>query len=195
MRTLDRKCAAACGVTACEDLVDELCVHHPVRDGDRIDVGNLHVTVVSLPGHTRCSIGFYLPEEKLLLSSETLGVYDGEQTIVPSYLIGCEVSFRSIARVKQLDISQVLSPHLGLLNPEQTAFYLKNVQPCAEQAAQTIAQILRQGGTEQDALQWFRETFYHGYVADIYPVDAMELNTGIMIELIRRELVEHGTGV
>ena len=53
--------------------------------------------------------------------------------------------------------------------------------------AESIAKILRSGGTKDDAIRWFRDTFYHGYVVDIYPEDAMLLNTGIMIDLIGRE--------
>ena len=42
-----------------EDLSDGLRVDHSVCDGDEIEVGAMHVVAVALPGHTKCSFGFY----------------------------------------------------------------------------------------------------------------------------------------
>lgn len=189
MRDLDRKCALSCGVTAYEDLIDTLHVDVPVRDGDAITVGGMTFTVVALPGHTRCSVGYYLALEKILLSCETLGVYDGDKQVVPSLLVGCETTFSSIDKALALDIRQIVLPHIGLLSEEKTAFYLSNTKKSAVFTAESIAEILRRGGTKDDAIAWFRETFYHGSVVDMYPEDAMLLNTGIMIDLVERELV------
>ena len=100
MRDLDRKFAAECGVTEYEDLIDGLRVDIPVGDGDTVQAGDMKFTVINLPGHTRCSIGYYLEQEKILLSCETLGVYDGEETIIPSYLIGYQMSFRTMIQRK-----------------------------------------------------------------------------------------------
>ena len=53
-----------------------------------------------------------------------------------------------------------------------------------------VAELLKAGGTKKEALELFKEEFYHGKVKDMYPVDAMELNTGIMIGVIERELLQ-----
>lgn len=188
MRDLDRKFAAKCGVTEYEDLIDDLRVDLPVKDGDTIQAGEMKFTVVELPGHTRCSIGYYLAEHKLLLSAETLGVFDGEQTVIPSYLVGYQMTLDSIERAEGLEIEQLLLPHFGLLDREQTKFYLKNAKKSAIETAEELLAILRAGGNHNDALDFFKKKFYHGKVPDIYPKDAMELNTGIMIRLLDKEL-------
>ena len=36
-------------------------------------------------------------------------------------------------------------------------------------------------------LEAFKNMFYHDYIQTIYPIDAMELNTGIMIDLLQKE--------
>ncbi|MBQ8893482.1 MAG: MBL fold metallo-hydrolase [Clostridia bacterium] len=188
MRELDRKFAVQCGATAYEDLIDQLKVDIIVRDGDIIQAGAMTFTVLELPGHTRCSIGFYLPENKLLLSSETLGVFDGEETVIPSYLIGYQVTLNSIQKAEQLEIEALLLPHYGLLNREQTAFYLQNAKKNAIETAAEILEILQQGGSHADAFAFFKKKYYCGKVPEIYPIDAMILNTNIMIDLIDREL-------
>ncbi len=189
MRDLDRKFAARCGVSDYEDRIDELQVDIPVKDGDVIHAGDLSFTVVALPGHTKCSIGFYLASEQLLLSSETLGVYDGGQIIVPSYLVGYQLTLDSIAKAQQLPIRHILLPHCGLLDEEKTAFYLAGCGESAVSAAQDITKLLRTGGTYEEAEAFFRERFYRDNVPAIYPEDAMALNTGIMVRLLGRELL------
>lgn len=189
MRDLDRKFATACGVNDYEDLIDNLKVDISVSDGDVVRAGDMEFTVVNLPGHTKCSIGFYLKENKLLLGSETLGVFDGESIIVPSYLVGYQMTMDSIAKVCELDIEKILIPHLGLIDHEKTGFYLENAAKSSAETAEKIADILQKGGTQDDAMQYMKDKFYHGYIQSIYPIDAMELNTSIMIGLIQKEIL------
>ena len=189
MRDLDRKFAVQCAVEQYEDLIDDLRVDLAVKEGDTVQAGDMAFTVINLPGHTKCSIGFYLASQKLLLSCETVGVFDGEQTVLPSYLVGYQMALDSIAKVEQLEIEQILVPHFGLLNRQQTAVYLKNAKKSAVEVAQAITDILRGGGAQEDAAQYFRQNFYRGAVEKIYPRDAFELNTSIMIDLLQRELL------
>ncbi len=190
MRDLDRKFAEVCGVAEYEDLIDELRVDIPVKDGDIIRAGDMEFAVVNLPGHTKCSVGFYLAEEKLLLSSETLGVFDGDRTVIPSYLVGYKMTLDSIGKAEALDIENILLPHFGLLDKEQSLFYIKNARLSAVETFKEISEILSGGGTKADAVEFFRKKFYHGKVVEIYPKDAFELNTGITVDLIAREMGE-----
>ena len=189
MRDLDRKFAVRCGTAEYEDLIDELKVDVPVRDGDVIHAGTMDFTVVELPGHTKCSVGYYLASEKLLLSSETLGVYDGGEMVVPSYLVGYQMTLNSIAKAEMLDIEHILLPHFGLLDREKTAFYLSNCRKNAAETADKIRSILKSGGSHDDAVAWFRDAYYRDGVPAIYPEDAMMLNTNIMVSLIEKELL------
>lgn len=188
MRELDRKFAAQCGITEYQDLIDELRVDLPVSDGEILRAGTHEIVCIALPGHTRCSMGFYLPAHKLLLSSETLGVYDGKETVIPSYLIGYQTALDSIEKAKQLEIETLLLPHFGLLDPEQTAFYLRAAEKNAIDTARELLEILQKGGSHADAFEFFKKKYYTEEVAAIYPIDAMTLNTTIMIDLIDKEL-------
>lgn len=188
MRDLDRKFAVQCGVTEYEDRVDELRVDMTVKEGDVIHAGAMDFTVVELPGHTKCSIGFYLASEKLLLSSETLGVYDGGDIVFPLYLVGYHMALDSIAKVESMEIDKLLLPHYGLLDHEETAFYLANSRKSAVETAEEILAVLQNGGTHDDAVEYFKQKFYRGNVPTIYPIDAMMVNTNYLVSAIEREL-------
>lgn len=190
MRDLDHKYAETCGVTEYEDLIDELKVDITVNDGDSITCGDMSFTVISLPGHTKDSIAFYLKDKKLLLGSETLGVYFGEDTYLPFFLVGYQMSLDSFEKVKAMDIEYMLLPHYGVVDQAETKRFLKNAEWTFRDTAEKIVEIFRAGGTAEDALEYYTERFYRENVKPTYPVNAFHLNTTIMIELIKKELLD-----
>lgn len=187
MRELDRKAAAKYGVLEYEDRIDELKVDIAVEDGDILTCGDMRFTVVGLPGHTKCSIGFYLQENGLLLGSETLGVYFGDNTYLPSCLVGYQMALDAFRRVRQLDIQSILLPHYGLAEKSEAQTYLENAEQITRETAHIIRQQLQSGKTHDEITAYFRENYYTANVEPTYPIDAFLLNTGIMVELIRKE--------
>ena len=188
MRDLDKKFAIKNGITEYEDLIDFLQVDIEVAEGDKLLCGDMTFTVLELPGHTKCSVGFYLPEKELLLATETLGVYTGTEKVIPSYLVGYDLTIKSYEKIGKLKISNILVPHFGLLSQEESSFYLEKGKENAQETAQEIVASLKAGVSKDNILAQFKEKYYTGYVKEIYPIDAMELNTNIMINLLEREL-------
>lgn len=43
-----------------------------VKEGDCFDLGGLHANIIELPGHTKGSIGVFVPEKKLLLAGDAI---------------------------------------------------------------------------------------------------------------------------
>lgn len=189
MKRLDSEFAAVCGVTEYEFLGDELRVDVVVKDGDIVQAGELAFEVLELPGHTRCCIGFYCRELGLLLANETLGVYDGDKTIMSLCLVGYHDMMASIDRVQKLSVTSVVAPHGGLLTAEQTKFYFENMRSAAENNANAILQGLKQGLSDDEIVQAFKDKFWHGYIREIYPEGAIALNTSLMVKLIKTELL------
>ena len=187
MRDLDRKAAAAYGVTEYEDLIDELRADLTVSDGDRITCGRMVFTAVELPGHTKCSVGYYLAENRLLLSTETLGVYLGTDLFLPSYLVGYQMTLDSIRKAGELDVEQILLPHYGVVSGENARRYLSRGTETAEKNAMQIRTLLDSGNSVEEVLEFMTETIYTDQVKPVYPYDAFRLNTEIMIRLVKKE--------
>lgn len=190
MRNLDRKYADTCGIGEYEDLIDDLKVDVTVNDGDEIKCGDMTFSVISLPGHTKDSIAFYLQEKKFLLGSETLGGYFGNDTYLPFFLVGYQMSLDAFAKVKQMDIDYMLLPHYGVVDKEETRRFLKNAELVFRDTAAEIVKMYKTGGTVEDGVEYYKKRFYTEIVAPYYPIDAFRLNTSIMVELIKKEMVE-----
>lgn len=190
MRRLDAEFAQTCGAGEYEDLVDELRVDIAVKDGDVVEAGSMSFTVIDLPGHTKCSVGFYLPDRKLLVATETFGAYYGNGVCMSSFLVGYQMTLDSFAKIKGLEVDTLLAPHYGLLDREEAALFLKNSEETTVKVASDIKEILLSGGTEEDAFAHFKSVFYRECMREGYPIEAFNLNTSIMIKLIRKELVD-----
>ena len=162
-----------------------------VNDGDTIQCGDMTFSVVSLPGHTKDSIAFYLREKKLLLGSETLGVYFGNDTYLPFFLVGYQMSLDAFEKVKTMDIDYMLLPHYGVVDKAETQRFLKNAEWTFRDTAEKIVALYKAGGTVEDGIEYYKDRFYKDNVIPTYPVNAFRLNTSIMVELIRKELVEN----
>ena len=78
MTDLDRKFAEKCGLNDYTDIAHNLRVDIPLNDMDKFATGDMEFTALSLTGHTKCSMGYYLERENLLLGTESLGVYVGD---------------------------------------------------------------------------------------------------------------------
>lgn len=190
IRDMDRKAAAAYGVGAYEDLSGQLRVDIAVEDGDILECGDLHITVVALPGHTRCSVGFFLQEHGLLLGTETLGVYFGKDTYLPSYLVGYDMTLASFRKARALDCKSILLPHYGVVHGQEAATYLDRSEQVAVETAETVCTMLKAGVPKEQILEHFKQVSYRPHVLPTYPPEAFALNTRIMIDLIERELCQ-----
>ena len=189
MRELDKNNATAHGISEYEDLIDNLTVDIAVKDNDIITLGDLEFTVLALPGHTKCSVGFYLACNKLLLGCETLGLYTGENDVMPCFLVGYDMAINSIKRVMDMDIKAILVPHFGLLEGKDAKIYLEKSLENAVDVTEDILDMLEGGATDEEAFKYFSDRFYKGKLKEVYPLDAMTLNTNIMINLIKKELM------
>lgn len=187
MRELDGAFAKECGVSDYEFLGDDLRVDVAVKDGDVVKAGGMTFEAVALPGHTKCSFGFYCRENKLLLSSETLGVYDGNDTVLPSFLVGYNMALESMKKVKKYDINTILIPHIGVLSEEKTKYFLSVMEERAQYFADLIVNFIKDKKTDEEITEYFIKTYRKDYITEIYPVSAMSLNVSIMIKLIKKE--------
>ena len=122
-------------------------------------------------------------------SFETIGVYNGSDDVVPTYLVGYEMTLGSINKVLNMNIENILIPHYGLISGKEAKKYLKLAKGNTVYISQKIKEMLLNGSSDEEIYEYYKDKYYKGYVTEIYPPDAMKLNTGIMIDLIKRELL------
>lgn len=188
MRRLDASAADLHGCTDYEDLIDLLHVDVVVSEGDVIHAGPFDFVVHEYPGHTFCSIGFHCPEEGMLLSCETLGLYVEGDVMAPTYLVGYGMTLDSIRRAMALEPRVMLLPHAGVATGERCHVLLESSLRAAASWAEEIICAHRNGSDFDEILGILKSRHFTGCIRTIQPEVAFDLNAKYMIPMIIRKL-------
>ena len=124
MRSLNLDAAKYYGWGSFEDKLDGLHVDRCVHDGDIIDMGSKSLEVWETPGHTKCSISFYCPEEKILFACETLGITADESTIAPCYIVDYQGSIVALERTLEDYVNWAVVGHVRMLEGHQATEFV-----------------------------------------------------------------------
>ena len=93
-----------------------------LNEGDSFDLGNLTCEVYELPGHTRDSLGFFVPELKAVFPGEAIGVPEGKMGdgVQVEFLTSFDDYINSIKKVQKLNPEIICMAH-GWVFTEQDA--------------------------------------------------------------------------
>ena len=64
------------------------------------------------------------------------------------------------------------------------------MKAASEKTALDIKSSIEKGESDEKIIEEFKKRYWHGYIREIYPEDAINLNTSIMIGLIKKELMQ-----
>lgn len=187
MREMNENAARLAGAEPHNEEIDRLSVDQAVAQGSRICVGSLEFEAMEAPGHTRCSIAFWCASEKLLISCETLGVDAGGGIVVPCYMVGYELSMRSIKKLAALGAEAVLVPHRGLFTGDACRDFFRQSLYWNREMMRRVQKGLKAGKTQDMLAREFKALFYNGITAKLQPEKAFDLNLSYTIPMLVRE--------
>jgi glyoxylase-like metal-dependent hydrolase (beta-lactamase superfamily II) len=100
----------------------------PLKQGDEFDLGGLTCCVYEVPGHTRDSLAFYIPEIKTLFPGEACGVLQGEtmSTMQVEFLTSYQAYIDSLELMISLQPEILCLGHGWVLTDEDAATFLKH---------------------------------------------------------------------
>ena len=99
-----------------------------IREGNRIDLGNLEVSILEIPGHSSCCIAAYVPELKALFPTDGGGIPFNE-TIVTSGNSNYTKYQQGLERLKNLDVDYYGADHYGyVIGKEAWEFIPKSIE-------------------------------------------------------------------
>jgi glyoxylase-like metal-dependent hydrolase (beta-lactamase superfamily II) len=82
-----------------------------VGEGETVDLDGITVQVMATPGHTRDMLSYYVPERKILFTTETAGCQDAAGHILISAPADYDAFLSSFARVAALPIEILCQGH------------------------------------------------------------------------------------
>lgn len=153
-----------------------------LHDGDVVAVGGLEVHVVGTPGHTADSLSFVLPQERAVLTGDTVLGRGTTVVMHPDGKLGAYLE--SLQRLRDLAgsaaVTRVWPGHGPVIDDALTAldYYLSHRRERLEQVREAL-RVLGPGATPRQVVE-------HVY-ADVDPVlwGAAELSVRAQLEFLR----------
>lgn len=190
IRELNESAAEYYGAESVGDRLGDLGVDIIVHDGDLIDLGDISLQVIEAVGHTKCCISFYIPQNKMLLSCETLGACADEHSIAPGFLVSYETSVNYMRRLLDMDIDLLHIPHFGLLRGDCCREFIERALGTAESLKDLIISDHLQGKSEDEIIEHYKDVFYDELLQSIQPVHAFYLNASHIVPMVIKEILK-----
>jgi len=91
----------------------------PVKDGDRIDLGDRSLLAIATPGHTRAHVSYLDESTGALICGDALGInlpnFDVVRPATPPADFSLEESLESIEKIRESGADEVYVAHFGLV--------------------------------------------------------------------------------
>jgi glyoxylase-like metal-dependent hydrolase (beta-lactamase superfamily II) len=107
-----------------------------IREGNRIDLGGLEVSILETPGHSSCCIAAYAPRLKALFPTDGGGI-PFDETIVTSGNSNYTKYQQSLERLKDLEVDYYCADHYGyVIGEEAREFISKSIEMAKKNRSQ-----------------------------------------------------------
>lgn len=147
-----------------------------LKEGDTL----LGIKVLETPGHTDCSLSYYVTEDKFLFASESTGVLVSEEFISTSILKDYQQTIDSANKLKALDLQYIYSPHYGMVPEAMVPQYFERYIQEANKVRNFILE--RKGKSFGRILKEYEREFFNPKFELDHPRDAFILNAKYIIK-------------
>jgi 2-aminobenzoylacetyl-CoA thioesterase len=130
-----------------------------VHDGDRIDLGEVSVSVLEIPGHSSCSIAAYVPEWKALFPTDGGGIPFGD-TVITSGNSNFTRYQESLEKLKGLEVDYYCADHYGYLTGEEAGQFISKTIEAAKEHRAEIEKAYRFTGDIDKVAKAMVDSFY-----------------------------------
>lgn len=136
-----------------EDLaIRPLEVDRALKEGDEFDLGGLHVRVYEVPGHTRDSLAFFIPEMGAIFPGEAAGVPEGPDgdAAQVEFLSSYDDYIASIDKMIALGPSMLCFGHGWVFTGDDASGFLRMSREATFAYRELIERYIRDAGRDLD---------------------------------------------
>ena len=187
IRKMDVSAAKIYGYREPCDLTGKLRVDITVKDGEEFMLGEHLVKAVSLPGHTKCCMGYYFIEQKMMISCETIGLYAGFDTVLPGCLVGYQMTIDSCRKIRSYDMKEMLISHSGMLYGDDIYHFLDTARESTDECKDFILDAWKNGLDVRQTIESYKKKYYTSDIAEFYPEPALVANLSAQIPMFIKE--------
>ncbi|MGN0702271.1 MAG: MBL fold metallo-hydrolase [Lentihominibacter sp.] len=173
-----------------EIRTDGLMVDQILRDGDVISLGKETIIAYETKGHTDCSMSFMLEPVKLLFTSESTGILEGDNYIHTPLLKSFSQGLESLERCMSLSPEYICLPHFGMLPKEFNSRYYEMFRQECESKVGFVRRMMADGLNRDEMFTRYIEKYWMPEKLEEQPFEAFEINSGHILDALIRYIGE-----
>jgi glyoxylase-like metal-dependent hydrolase (beta-lactamase superfamily II) len=157
-----------------------------VVEGDHLGVEPLEGIVYETPGHSSCSVSFYVPSIKALFPSDGGGI-PYKEMIISSGNSNFTKYQESLEKLKDLDVEFLCADHYGYIIGEEAKNYIRESIQAARARRSEIEEVYLQSRDMEKATRELVERFYRDNPDYLL---TPEIFTGVYHQMLRHIVKE-----
>jgi len=171
------------------DSFETFEINQTVKDEDRLVLSpGITVRVIETPGHTRDCLSYYIPEKKVLFSSEAIGIADQSGYISSSFLVDYDMYFESMKKLSHLELEVICLGHGYVYTGEDARRYIPNAILSCENFFNLIKRCLvKENGDLNKVKSRIKKIEYDGKEM-VQPEPAYLLNLEASIKAVKKKM-------
>ncbi len=161
-----------------------------VQENDTFRIADdVTVNIIETPGHTRDCLSYYIPEKKILISSEAYGVQDTTGHIFSDFLIDYDIYYNSMEKMLPLETRVLCTGHGFAFTDENAVNYKKNsMAACRKFLALVKKLLVEENGDVEKIKNRIKKSEYDGKAGFKQPESAYLLNLDARINVVKKQM-------
>ena len=159
-----------------------------VKDGDAIQLGGISAQVLEMPGHTRDSLSYYIPEIELLMLNETPGVLMSDGSICPCFLTSYRDTIKSMVKCRRIKFKELSLPHRGIIGADTIDDFFEKALETDKECHELTVDMLNKGLSDDAIFQALCNQYMSEAILSYQPKEAFEVNIKAIIASSKREM-------
>jgi glyoxylase-like metal-dependent hydrolase (beta-lactamase superfamily II) len=145
-----------------EVFFSDLTLDGTLKEGDVIDLGGgVTVSVLEVPGHTRCSLAYWVEPFKAIMFGEAGGVPDSDGEIIVEFLTSYKLYMESLRKMSKYNPDYICLAHGGVITGDDTRGYFEKSIKATEAFRARVEEGLKAlGGDREKLLETLGEEMY-----------------------------------
>ncbi|MBN1572733.1 MAG: MBL fold metallo-hydrolase [Deltaproteobacteria bacterium] len=160
-------------------------VDDTVSGGDVVNWGGVELQIIDAPGHSSCSIGVYMPEDKALFASDAGGIPFGD-TIFASGNSNFTKYQESLERFATYDVEIHLAEHYGAFTGEEGRSFMKRSIESAKRTRKYLEESYARTGDIRESTAELTDLIMEEAEGYFLPKPVMEMVVEQMVRHIAK---------
>ena len=165
-------------------------VERVLEEGEIVEVArNINVEIIKTPGHTRDMLSFYIPHQKILIPSESIGVPGLGEYIFSEFLTDYHIYMDSLEKLAGYDVEVLVLAHGYYYTGDDAKNYMPRAIEYTKRFRKEIERLLKSHGSNYEKIaSIIKKEEYDPIPGDKQPREAYLINLHAKIKAIEKLL-------